>query len=70
MLASRKLAADFSRGRADRGIGRSLFATHPHLYSIREWLPAGIASGDSRHSESPYSPPPYLVADNKPRARE
>jgi len=36
MLVPAKLVADFSGGCAGKRIAHSLFATHPHRYSIRE----------------------------------
>jgi hypothetical protein len=58
---------DFTRGCAGKRIDTFLFATHPHP-GIREWFHPSIASGNSRRSESLYSPLRQLVIGNKPRA--
>jgi hypothetical protein len=61
--------ADFSRGCAGRRIGHPLLKTHPHS-AIRKWVYASTVSGDSRHSESLYSPLQYLVPGNKGQGEE
>ena len=69
MLASLRLAADFSRGCAGRRIGNLLFATHPHHVAVREWFYASSVSGGSRHSESVFIAPIYCTG-HKPQGVE